>query len=264
MKNTVTLMLLFFSFSCKKVANNIEEGITTNKNISKGSNGSEQVGFITCEEFLREIVLSSDLESIKTFNDVYIRPEVISESKIKIGLYVKNNLSENPGKSQIVENAISWLELIPLSKKLYDVTFDPENPKEIYFDGNLFDKYDLNKTCGSVFDQTSKKLDAEVQCNTIEEEMATGEECIFSNTTLDKLYKDTVGKKLVEDSQYLLKEIPQNDRSLKINKNGLIEIIYKVSNNKVNIYMEYDGGVTTITLEEKLNSINRTIIRSAD
>ena len=264
MARILILIFLVFSFSCKKRVDNIEQSVIKNGSINNKADVSVENDSVTCDEVVRKIVFSSNLKSIKNFDDIFIRLEEISDEKIIIKLYIENNLSDNPDEKQIVENAISWLELQPKTNKLYDVTFDPENPVEINFDTKIINKYSLDKICGT---KTSKSIiidNKEVQCESIQGDMMTGEECVFLNSDIKDIYKGIIGKKLITDWKYLLKEIPQQNKSLKINENGLIEINYEISENKVDINLEYEGGVTSIILEKKGKNINRIIIQSAD
>jgi hypothetical protein len=74
------------------------------------------------------------------------------------------------------------------------------------------------------------------------------------------VYSSIIRDKEVDDYQYLLKLIPKNDKSILINKNGLISIEYKVNKDKVEIKFSYDGGLTVVNIENDNNDVKRTIV----
>ncbi|MFH6998627.1 hypothetical protein ACHRVZ_11895 [Flavobacterium sp. FlaQc-57] len=104
----------------------------------------------------------------------------------------------------------------------------------------------------------------EEDCKDIEVEMGSGRECILKNTDLDKVYQNIIKNKEVDESEYFLKTIPNEKKSVEINKNGLISIDYEITKDKVAIDMNYEGGVTEITLEKIKNTVKRSIYHYAD
>jgi len=101
-------------------------------------------------------------------------------------------------------------------------------------------------------------------CKDIEVEMGSGRECILKDTDLDKVYQNIIKNKEVDESEYFLKAIPNEKKSVEINKNGLISIDYEITKDKVAIDMNYEGGVTEITLEKIKNTVKRSIYHYAD
>ena len=109
-----------------------------------------------------------------------------------------------------------------------------------------------------------KKAEEKEDCKDIEVEMGSGRECILKNTDLDKVYQNIIKNKEVEESEYFLSAIPAESKSVEINKNGLISMDYQITKDKATISMNYEGGVTEVTLEKINNTIKRSIYHYAD
>ncbi|WP_417941731.1 hypothetical protein [Flavobacterium sp. RS13.1] len=117
----------------------------------------------------------------------------------------------------------------------------------------------------SVISKTEQKHSEEKEdCKEVEVIMGSGRECIIQNTALNKAYQNIIKNKKVEESDYFLREIPNTNKSVAVNKNGLISIDYEISKNKVAISMNYEGGVTEVTLEKINNTVKRSIYHYAD
>ena len=54
------------------------------------------------------------------------------------------DISDEPNTKQVVENTIAWLLLDLSEKKLYNITYDLENPKEERFNEKLIDSFKNN------------------------------------------------------------------------------------------------------------------------
>ena len=52
-----------------------------------------------------------------------------------------------PNTKQVVENTIAWLLLCVKGKKLYDITYDIENPIILTFNKNLLTTDNIEKIC---------------------------------------------------------------------------------------------------------------------
>ncbi|SDQ12808.1 hypothetical protein SAMN05421664_0637 [Chryseobacterium soldanellicola] len=268
MTRITLIVFILFMFGCKKGPNKSEQvlaKIDTAKNEAKVSESNK---IYTCEDILREIVLSSDVEAVKKFKDIFIRVENISEDKITIELYTKNNLSDSPGQKQIVENAVAWLEFLPSSNQLQDITLDPESPKIANYDKNILSKVNILQTCGikPTTKKTVEKVASKTDCKEVKGEMVTGEECMIASGTLQSVYNEIVNKGLVQDSKFLSKELPKKTNSMNISENesGLMQVKYTINAKTINIEMDYPGGVTNIDLEQKSDGIKRKITYSAD
>ncbi|WP_294263620.1 hypothetical protein [uncultured Chryseobacterium sp.] len=216
----------------------------------------------SCEDLLKELIFSSNLEALKKFRETAVRIETVSDRKITIEVYA-NEMSDRTGELRTVENTVAWLEFIPESKKLYDITADPQSPVELSYDKTIFTKHSPSELCGlKAAAPPQRKTD--ISCKEITGEMASGQECIISSATLEKVYKDLINKAAVKDSKYLPEKLPVKNTSMEINQNGLMNIDFKVTSNKVNIEMLYAGGTTDITFEKQGNNIKRTVMYNAD
>ncbi len=95
-------------------------------------------------------------------------------------------------------------------------------------------------------------------------EMGNKKECLITNINLADVYSRIIEDKIVDNSDYLEKQIPKSSQIFKINDNGLISIKYEIKSEKVKVSMLYDGGLTEIILEKEFNNVRRTIIQNAD
>lgn len=263
MKQSAIIFFVLFMFGCQKASSKTEP-ITEVKSAEVVQPKTvEQNSEFNCEEFFRQLVLSSNLPAIKNYKDVFIRIESSSDDKIVLELYVKNNLSESSQNKQIVENAVAWLNFIPRSEKLFDITADPEEPVELSFKKDLLTQYDFRKAC-NITARTNEADIAKTNCKEITGEMMSGEECTISSHSLEDVYQEIINKSLVRDSEFLLKRLPKINTSEKVNKNGIVEISYKINKNSVIIEMLYEGGVTDIELYKQNQSVKRKIVYNAD
>jgi len=97
-----------------------------------------------CEETLKAIIQSSNLSVLKTVDDARFLIERIDSGGILINVYTTNDLSDDPEKKQLVENAVAWVSYVPETKTLFDRTADPEAPVELYYDTNLSESYSFS------------------------------------------------------------------------------------------------------------------------
>ncbi|CAA9201051.1 hypothetical protein [Flavobacterium collinsii] len=116
-------------------------------------------------------------------------------------------------------------------------------------------------TNSTVKKETEEKKE---DCKDIEVEMGAGRECILKGTDLAQVYQNIIKNKEVEESVYFLNTIPNESKSVPVNKNGLISIDYDISKDKVLISMNYEGGVTEVTLEKIKDTIKKSIYHYAD
>ena len=113
-------------------------------------------------------------------------------------------------------------------------------------------------------DSTLGCIEKDSLCHKIPEEMGSIEQCVIENGTIKETYKSILENKLVDDSMWLLEELPQKDTIVKPNIEGISFIKYSVEEQKVTVDMEYFGGVTTIVIKQQGKNIIRQIIYSAD
>lgn len=109
-----------------------------------------------------------------------------------------------------------------------------------------------------------KNIEESEDCKDVEVIMGSGRECIIQNTDLNKAYQNIIKDRKVEESDYFLSDIPNTNKSVEVNKNGLISIDYEILKNRVSISMNYQGGVTEVTLEKINNTVKRSIYHYAD
>lgn len=264
MKKIIFLLIILF-FGCQKAASITDNSVTqTNSEVDQFITLTTENN--TCEALFRDVILSSDLETIKKFKDIFIRIENVSENKITLELYTKNNLSQSLDIVQNVENAIAWLEFLPESLKLNDITSDPDEPVAINYDKDLVAQFDFQNTCGvkEIVQEDPKKGISKTNCETITGDMISGEKCLISNTNIQEVYQDMISNKLVDDTSYLEKTLPGKSLKKDMNNNGLIVIEYLVTKKNTLIRLGYDGGETTIELAKLGADVMRTITYSAD
>ncbi len=221
---------------------------------------------LLCDEIIRKVVESSDLD-LEIYKDYFVRIEEIKNDSINIQVYFENNLSDNPNEEQIVESTIAWLLFLPNENKLLNITADPENPTVVKYKYN-----NLKSICESCKinekDNISKKINSlnkkEEDCKDIALEMGSGQVCILNSININKAYSNIIKNEEVEDVEYFLTEIPLKNQIVNVNKNGLMSIEYKIKDNKVDIVMSYEGGVTKISLEKNDLNVKRSIFYYAD
>lgn len=127
------LTALFLSCKSSKVVNNQEIDIN-------------------CEEMVVEIVRSSSLDW-RRFPNASTRIDRAENDSIFIKIFFDTDISDEPNTKQVVENTIAWLLLDLSEKRLYNITYDLENPKEERFNKKLVNK---NK-CKILLNNSSQK-----------------------------------------------------------------------------------------------------------
>ena len=123
---TKLFAIILFLFSCKK---NVDLEQNLSKVDSPNLNQNNTKIYDNCEELVSSIVKSSNANAVKNFNDLKVKIESQNEEKIIIELYVINDISENPSVKNMSNQTVGWLEFFPSSKKLQDITNDPEKPR---------------------------------------------------------------------------------------------------------------------------------------
>ncbi|MCR4031509.1 MULTISPECIES: hypothetical protein [Flavobacterium] len=123
----------------------------------------------------------------------------------------------------------------------------------------------VTDTVAAIKEETKKENPETTEdCKDIVVEMGDGRECILTNIDLNRAYLNIIKNKQVEESEYFLTALPTEKKSVQVNKNGLISIDYEITKNKVAISMNYEGGVTEVTLEKINNTVKRSIYHYAD
>ncbi|MBO9586286.1 MAG: hypothetical protein J7574_19155 [Flavobacterium sp.] len=104
----------------------------------------------------------------------------------------------------------------------------------------------------------------EGDCKDIEVEMGSGRECIIKDTDINQVYQNIIKNKEVDESEFYLTTLPTEKKSIEVNKEGLISIDYEIAKDKVAITMNYEGGVTEVTIEKINNTVKKSIYHYAD
>lgn len=110
----------------------------------------------------------------------------------------------------------------------------------------------------------TKEIPSSKKCTEKQIEYETEQECIFTNTSIHEVYRRTIKDKEVEKAELLPADLPKESTTKEINKDGLISITYTVTPKKTDIEFFFEGGATTLSLEQHEKNIKRTIIHSAD
>jgi len=143
---------------------------TTNKTMTKDNKE------MSCDGLLSAIVKSSNAVALKHFSDtlVKVRLEYLTAEKARIKLYVLNDISDDPAHKKLTENAVGWLELNRQTKRLTDITNDPDKPLVLKYNTTLLQKHDLYKLCnsgaaiakpGTGYEQRDVMLEADIRFN---------------------------------------------------------------------------------------------------
>ncbi len=253
MKNNIiiTQVLLITLFcACKRQSNiaiiqqnNKVEQTTLNKKNEQNND---------CKSLFKELISDSSIENpfIDNFNISIDKEE---EGKILLKLF---------DQSDAQENAVGWIVFDTKSKKLIDITNDIENPIELNYDIKLW-----NKIIDCYFNSnTNYKISKlkKSECNDTTTEDGSQEECFFEDTSIHNIYIKTIKDAKIKNFEFLLPSLPLKDINKEINQDGLISINYKISPKIVEIEFLFEGGITTLTLEQKKENVKRVISYSAD
>lgn len=274
----IACLVLLCLFSCKKekTSKNIinEEKKTETAHISAKIKNRDNWSFykvvpLSAGEYACDVEKFKSLKidfsgdsvfiSNKYCDDVY-RNTILSESffEHKYLLYAYKKVLKD-GFDVILPKKIECIR----NKKVYD----KNSQLDKYFEDAFFvDNYMFVESEGCViaFVKESGNKIAAVECEEVPIEMGSGRICTIKNTNLIKAYQEIYVNKLIEESSVLPKRIPLSDSIININKNGLIDVEFKVKPQKVEITMSFDGGVTEIVLEKSKNNIKRGIFYYAD
>ncbi len=95
--------------------------------------------------------------------------------------------------------------------------------------------------------------------------MTQTESKLFAHaTSMQAVYQETLRKGDIEDTEWLLPQLPKRSKEVDVGKNGLISVSYIISPKRAKVEMYYEGGVTTLTLREQSAGVKREITYSAD
>ena len=246
-------MILFCS--CKK-QNNISEVKQNNTFDKKLEIRVSNKKIDDCKVLLQKLVSTSTLQN-PFIKNLDVEIDKIDEKKMTIKLF------DNLDKEQ---NAIGWIVIDVTNKKIFDITNDIENPIVLEYDDSLWNKmidcyFNSNKLFKKDITENLKK----VNCQNTQLDDGQMQVCVYLDTSLEKVYKTTIEKSEINDSENLPINLPLKNETKNIDKNSLISISDSIfSKNKIQFEFLYEGGVTTLMLEQNGKNVKRTIIYSAD
>ncbi|WP_310557019.1 hypothetical protein [Flavobacterium sp.] len=220
----------------------IENKVIINEGIQNSENN------VDCNNILLDFIKSSSLTNPFKEN-LTGEIEDITNFSIKIMLYDGSNV-------------VGTLLFDAQNSTLLDLTNDIENPEKLKFDVKkwniIIDCY-FKKNKEYYIDHTN-----DFDCKTNQIEMGLEEICTIKNSTVNDVYLELIKNRVVDKSEKLKKILPQKSETIKLNSDGLISIDYIINKKQVQVEMLFDGGVTTVLLEQIGNNVNRIITTSAD
>ena len=246
---TKLFAIILFLFSCKK---NVDLEQNLSKVDSPNLNQNNTKIYDNCEELVSNIVKSSNANAVKNFNDLKVRIESQNEEKIIIELYVLNDISENPSVKNMSNQTVGWLEFFPSSKKLQDITNDPENPLILEYNKSILENIDINNLCKintTDISKTSLKNDVKCYEKNDEKNYIFSKICSYSELkNKDYLYKQILEKYTSKD---LLKNLPRKDTAY--STSNVLKIEYSIKPDTIKIRQFFDGGETYYLIYLKNN-----------
>jgi len=149
MSRILALFMVLVLLSCQSPSNHQSQTSDASDTTKTTITRDDQE--MSCDELLSAIVKSSNAVALKHFSDtlVKVRLEYLTTEKARIKLYVLSDISEDLAHKKLTENAVGWLEFHRQTKRLTDITNDPDKPLVLKYDTTLLQKHDLYKLCGS-------------------------------------------------------------------------------------------------------------------
>ena len=146
MMKLLSYTLIFLSVACNTSNSNytplLNNSTTANKSVQNDKT------YKTCQEFVTSLVKSSNAVALTNFENVQIRIAHITTEKISVELFVSDNISEDPSIKRIAEHSVGWIEFFPATKKIYDITNDPDDPVLLKYNSAILENADLFSLCG--------------------------------------------------------------------------------------------------------------------
>jgi hypothetical protein len=279
-KTTIIMSSLFLSLCACKEDKNKDEAVKKKKTeiINNSTIGKTRNNWV----FYKSVPLSKGeyVCDATKFKSLII--DISGDS-----VFISNKYSDNVYRNKIsAESFFDHTYLLNSYKKMLKDEFEISLPNKIesirnkraydkdsqldkYFQDAFFvDNYMFIESDGCVMvfkkNNENKIVAAESECEDVAIEMGSGKICTIRNSSFIKEYGKIISNNLVEESWVLPKQMPITDSIINVNKNGLIDIEFKIKSNKIEIAMNYEGGVTEIVLEKNENNIKRGIYYYAD
>lgn len=249
MNKILIIIIVLPSFSCKK---NVDLEQNLSKVDSPTLNQNNTKVYDNCEEVISDIIKSSNANAIKNFKNLKVRIESQNSEKIIIKLYVTNDISESPNIKNMSDQTVGWLEFFPSSKKLQDITNDPENPMILEYNKSILENVDINNLCKiNTIDKPKIPFKNDVKCyeKNDEKNYIFSKICSYSELkNKDYLYKQILEKYEPKD---LLKNLPKKDTTY--STSNVLKIEYSIKPDIIKIRQFFDGGETYYLIYLKNN-----------
>jgi len=111
---------------------------------------------------------------------------------------------------------------------------------------------------------TTSEIPAPKECTQKEVAYESEQTCIFRNAVIEQVYQKTIQEDELEKVDLLQTELPKENLTKEINNDGLVSISYTITPGKIEIEFLYEGGVTTLSIEQQGKDVKRVITYSAD
>ncbi|WP_349787757.1 hypothetical protein [Pedobacter sp. ASV1-7] len=174
MPRILVFFMVLVLLSCQRPSGHKSQATSTSDTTKTAMTRDAQE--ISCDQFLSAIVKSSNAVALKHFSDtlVKVRLEYLTAEIARIKLFVINDISEDLANKKLTENAVGWLEFHRQTKRLTDITNDPNKPLVLQYDTTLLQKHDLYKLCnaetaiakpGTGYEQRDVMQEADIRFN---------------------------------------------------------------------------------------------------
>ena len=192
------VLVLLFCFSC-----------------NDNNNQNKQEEELDCEEIISKIVQSSSLDW-KHYPEAFTRIDRISGDSIFIKVFFDMDITDEheTNTKQIVENTIAWLLLCVKEKKLYNITYDIENPIILTFDENLLTADNIEKICkesneNKIISESESSNHIKINKNLVDKRYEGKWECfkyIKDSGNDNEMFSENYAKQFSHFAQFSLKK----------------------------------------------------------
>ncbi len=234
----LSYIFIFLCFACKK--SNPESNILISSSTNLKKSVKNEKIYETCEELIISLVRSSNAVALTSFKKVQIRIDNITSEKIIIELFVADNISDDSSIKKISENPVAWIEFFPATKKLDDITNDPDNPILLKYDSEILKNADLFALCGFKNSNVVNNKN-EVKCYRVENgDYSFKNICEYSENKDFNFMHSQIGAKFGQDD--LLEKLPKKDTIY--STEATPKITYSIKKDSVKIDVISEGGET--------------------
>ena len=186
-------------------------------NNQSSNNQNKQEEELDCEEIISKIVRSSSLDW-KHYPEAFTRIDRISGDSIFIKVFFNMDITDEnePNTKQVVENAIAWLLFCVKEKKLYNITYNIENPIILTFDKNLLTADNIEKICkesneNKIISESKSSNHIKIKKNLVDKSYEGKWECFkyikdTVNNIETEMFSEKYAKQFSYFAQFLLKK----------------------------------------------------------